>query len=609
MLLQGNRPRVLHWYHAGPMLFGDWGTSRLYVLGLAFAFTGQASLWFMGAMSFLLIAVGWAYEVICRHFPDGGGVYSAARERSETLAVIGGLLLCADYVVTAALSALDAFHYLHLPQPHLWAAGGIALVGVINFFGPTKAGTLALIVALITVVFTAIIGIAAVPHLGEAVVTRPTGSTWAAWSQFTAIILAISGVEAIANMTGIMVEPVAKTARRSIWPVLIEIVVLNLILTVAMQAVPLSVLGNGDPSQALTAHRDDMLNVLASYYVGPVFAGVAGLAFAALLLSAVNTAVTDLVSIQFMMARDRELPGMFGGLNRWGMPALPLLISTLIPLATVLLAPDVGILAELYAIGVVGAIAINVSACATNKRLNLKRHEQVGMLILAVLMVSIWVTIAYEKPRALLFAGSFVGVGLFARWLSRNYAKVGEWMLSPSDFPLQVPMGAAAVAANVPSSHALADALPVSRIPVAPSPQFVSRKRVMVASRGNPKLLRFAFEYAKAQQAEVWVVFIRYIAVAVGPARSTDVAADNEAQQLNQQAEQIAAEFGVQWRFVYATSNDIADTVLDIAATHAVDVLVLGATRRGTLWKVMKGDVIQKVAELLPESINLLIHA
>ena len=175
MLLQGNRPRVLHWYHAGPMLFGDWGTSRLYVLGLAFAFMGQSSLWFMAAMSFLLIAVGWAYEVICRHFPDGGGVYSAAKERSETLAVFGGLLLCADYVVTAALSALDAFHYLHLPHPEWWAAGGIALVGVINFFGPTKAGTLALVVALTTVVFTAIIGIASVPHLQNVVVTRPTG--------------------------------------------------------------------------------------------------------------------------------------------------------------------------------------------------------------------------------------------------------------------------------------------------------------------------------------------------------------------------------------------------------------------------------------------------
>ena len=608
MLLQGSRPRVLHWYHAGPMLFGDWGTSRLYVLGLAFAFMGQSSLWFMAAMSFLLIAVGWAYEVICRHFPCGGGVYSAARERSETLAVFGGLLLCADYVVTAALSALDAFHYLHLPHPEWWAAGGIALVGVVNFFGPTKAGTLALVVALTTVVLTAIIGIASVPHLQNVVVTRPTGGSWKSWSQFTAIILAISGVEAVANMTGIMVEPVTKTARRSIWPVLIEIVVLNLVLCVAMQAIPLAVLGNGDPALATTAHRDDMLKVLAEYYVGPVFASVASLAFAALLLSAVNTAVTDLVSIQFMMARDKELPGMFGGLNHWGMPVLPLLIGTVVPLATVLLAPDVGILAELYAIGVVGAIAINVSACATNKRLGLKRHEQIGMLILAVLMIAIWVTIAYEKPRALAFAGTIVGAGLGARWLTRNYEKIGEWMLAPTEFPLEVPLeSVVAIPAPVPFVPMSETHREEPRVVTVSRP--TPAKRVMVASRGNPKLLRFACEYARSQDAELWVLFVRYIAIDVGPARASDLAADNEAQRLNQQAEQFAAEFDIPWRFVYATTADVPETILDIAATYAVDVLILGASRRGALWKVMKGDVIQKVAELLPESINLLIQA
>ena len=108
----GERPRELRWYHAGPMLFGDWGTSRLYVLGLAFAFNGRASFWFIALMSVLLVGVGWSYEIICRLFPDGGGVYSSARHRSQILAVIGGLLLCADYVVTASLSCLDAFHYL-----------------------------------------------------------------------------------------------------------------------------------------------------------------------------------------------------------------------------------------------------------------------------------------------------------------------------------------------------------------------------------------------------------------------------------------------------------------------------------------------------------------
>ena len=51
---------------------------------------------------------------------------------------------------------------------------------------------------------------------------------------FTEIVLALSGVEAVANMTGIMVPAGGKDrAARTILPVLIEIVILNLILAAA----------------------------------------------------------------------------------------------------------------------------------------------------------------------------------------------------------------------------------------------------------------------------------------------------------------------------------------------------------------------------------------
>ncbi len=62
------------------------------------------------------------------------------------------------------------------------------------------------------------------------------------WIGFTEIVLALSGVEAIANMTGIMVQPVEKTARKAILPVLIEIVILNLVLALAMTSLPDSIL-------------------------------------------------------------------------------------------------------------------------------------------------------------------------------------------------------------------------------------------------------------------------------------------------------------------------------------------------------------------------------
>src|SRR5206468_10373537 len=113
-LLASERPRNVGWLQAAGLLFGDWGTSRLYVLGLALFFAGRTSFWLILLMSGLIMAVGWAYTQICRIYPDGGGVYTAAKSRSKTLAVIGALLLFADYTVTASLSSLDAFHYFGL---------------------------------------------------------------------------------------------------------------------------------------------------------------------------------------------------------------------------------------------------------------------------------------------------------------------------------------------------------------------------------------------------------------------------------------------------------------------------------------------------------------
>src|ERR1700734_614190 len=117
-LLSSERPRNIGWLQAAGLLFGDWGTSRLYVLGLALFFAGRTSFWLIAMMSLLILGVAWAYSQICRIYPDGGGVYTAAKQTSRTLAVVGALLLFADYTVTASLSVLDAFHYFGLPLKH-----------------------------------------------------------------------------------------------------------------------------------------------------------------------------------------------------------------------------------------------------------------------------------------------------------------------------------------------------------------------------------------------------------------------------------------------------------------------------------------------------------
>jgi len=151
-----------------------------------------------------------------------------------------------------------------------------------------------------------------------------------AWVGFTEIVLALSGIESIANMTGIMVSPVRVTSRRSIVPVLLEVVTLNILLGAAMNALPDAKLI--DP-EGHALGTDNMMNILATAYVGGTFSFVASFVFGALLLSAVNTAITDLMAIQYMMARDGEAPAILARLNRHGVPGYGLLLAMFISAA------------------------------------------------------------------------------------------------------------------------------------------------------------------------------------------------------------------------------------------------------------------------------------
>ena len=99
MMIASNtkRPRNVDSPRAAAILYGDWGTSKAYVVGLAFAVAGYGSFWLIAAMALLTALVGLNYMVICRHYPDGGGVYASVRHRSEIISIVGAFLLIADY--------------------------------------------------------------------------------------------------------------------------------------------------------------------------------------------------------------------------------------------------------------------------------------------------------------------------------------------------------------------------------------------------------------------------------------------------------------------------------------------------------------------------------
>src|SRR5258708_31578382 len=119
-------------------------------------------------MCALMALVGVNYMAICRHYPDGGGVYASVRHRSEIISIVGAFLLIADYIVTAAISALSAFQYLGLPNPEFLAGGSILAIGALNYFGPKHTGRLPVLISVPPVIVIIILGLFTIPHIGEA---------------------------------------------------------------------------------------------------------------------------------------------------------------------------------------------------------------------------------------------------------------------------------------------------------------------------------------------------------------------------------------------------------------------------------------------------------
>ena len=68
-----HRPRNVDWKRAAALLYGDWGTSKAYVIGLAFIAAGFASLPIILAVCALTGLVGINYAIICHTFLTAAG--------------------------------------------------------------------------------------------------------------------------------------------------------------------------------------------------------------------------------------------------------------------------------------------------------------------------------------------------------------------------------------------------------------------------------------------------------------------------------------------------------------------------------------------------------
>ncbi len=613
-LLSSERPRNLGWFSASALLFGDWGTSRLYVLGIAFLVAGRSAFWLIAAMSLLILAVGWAYTHICRIYPNGGGVYSAARRKHELLGVVAALLLFADYTITASLSAFEAFHYfglgdhaqvdpaassiiadpgddIRLPKHHdadaedasehpllnwnspgLWAIIAIAGIGAVNLLGPKHSSSYAVFAAMGMIFITLLVVIFALPQISWSTLDLGTlnhapGETWHA---FVAIVLALSGVEAIASLTGVMKQPVAITARRSIWVVATEVAIFNVLLALAMCAAA-SAFQNHPSLLSRENHHEDMLAFLARHYIGPVGEWPVRILGGVLLLSAANTAIGALMGVMYVMSRDGELPRVLQKLNGFGSPWLCAIVATLVPALVLVFVHDLASLAALYAVGIVGAVAIDTTLCGLHPRLR-KWYRKLPMFGLGALLACIWITLAIDKRQALIFVVIVMSAGFGLRFITK-------WLASRRPKPSLL-------------RQAIMDQLP---------PAALAKPRILLATAGGSQLAEQACEYAGQHNASLVVSFVREVALNYkmeGAAHMT-LDTDPAAQALYVDFLEAGHKYNVPIIPAYDTGTNPPEMIAELAAINGCQKIIIGTSRRGALHKLVKGSFQAKLEHLL----------
>jgi amino acid transporter/nucleotide-binding universal stress UspA family protein len=539
------------------------------------------------------------------------------------LAVVGALLLLADLTVTAALSGWSALTYITSGAEHIeWirmardhialtTIGMLLIMGLINYFGPKHSGSFAVALAVPTAVVVIFLIALSAPHFTTHFLEPRHQSLATVWAQFVGVILALSGAESIANLTGVMkLDPgstmehpsVARESVKAITPVALEVVFGTALLGWAMLSLP-SVLGKtlhitdrGEIAAVLGQRSEDMLRFIGEQFAtatfspafGQIFGWIVGIVFFFLLLSAANTAIVAMIGLLYMMARDREMPRQFKRLNSHGVPTWPLAIAIGLPAVVLLFAANFTALAGLYAIGVVGAITVNLGSCTFNRTVGFTWYDRVLFGITFVILAFVELTLAHTKLDAL-------------------------------QFVLAVLIGGLALRAYTLKLQGLTTLTVTREVAKMVTPDLVTSMRsrleegqkILVAARGITPVLSFAMDEAQLRNATLFVLYVKEVAVyftAAGtPLGRSKWQDDPEANAIMCSMFKLGRERGINVIPLYAVSQDAAATIVDLAATMGIDFLVIGASQRPAMAKLLRGSVATNVAQHLPESIHLLI--
>ncbi len=352
--------------------YGNVGSSIYYALGVTAAFAlGLTPVAFVVAgLIFVFTAASYTEATVM--YPEAGGSSSFARHAfNELVSFIAAWGQMLNYVITVAISAFFVPHYLavfwdplgHGPGDVIGGMVLIAALAAINVKGTEESSRLNLVLA-IADLFTQVILVG----IGVVLVLSPdtlidnvhfgVAPTWSDFALGIAVgIIAYTGIETISNMA-----EEAKDASRSIprgvgFTVLAVLGLYLLIPVVALSAMPVHQLANGDYVTALGSRfaDDPILGIVENLGLGngltQILRYYVGILAAVILLIATNAGLIGVSRLTYSMGQHRQLPEKLRQVHpRYRTPYIAILVFSAVAMVT-LIPGQTELLATMYSFG------------------------------------------------------------------------------------------------------------------------------------------------------------------------------------------------------------------------------------------------------------------
>jgi nucleotide-binding universal stress UspA family protein len=206
------------------------------------------------------------------------------------------------------------------------------------------------------------------------------------------------------------------------------------------------------------------------------------------------------------------------------------------------------------------------------------------MFFTFLVMVAIEVSLFADKPSARLFALIVLAVGLILRGLASEHMQRKEGATALAS--------AAAVPADLPKFH---------------HDPTDTGSPLLCAVRGIGRTLKFAIEEARDTNRPLYLLYVREQPVLSSSDRKRKWHDDPEALAVFTEASELAD--GHTILPCYAVSDSPADTIVDVAATVGASRVILGGAKRSGLISAIRGNLIRRVSQLLPDDIPLLVFS